>query len=76
LAVLLWNSNRQGEAEPLAWRGLQILFECELRTNHKPPHLHDALLNYYGILDATGKTPVQIEQRLSELIPSLSPEVS
>ena len=76
LAALLRDSNRPGEAEPLAWRGLQILVEFQLRTGHVHPHLLDFVHNYGGILEAMGKTPAQVEQRWSELIPPLSPEVS
>jgi tetratricopeptide (TPR) repeat protein len=74
LAALLRDSNRPGEAEPLVWRGLQILVEFQVRTGQEHPDLRDFTPHYRAVLEAMGKTAVQIERRLHELTHRLPPE--
>jgi tetratricopeptide (TPR) repeat protein len=68
LADLLRATNRLGEAEPLFRRGVQILIDFHRRTGHEHPNLLAVVTNYWGLLEALGKTPKQIEQQLVELI--------
>jgi hypothetical protein len=67
LARLRQARNRLGEAEPLMWRGLQILAEFQRRTGHEHPNLRAGRANYAGLLTAMGKTPAEIAQRMQEL---------
>ena len=76
LALLLKATNRLAEAEPLMRRGLLILVEFTRRTGHEHPHFNVGLSNYRGLLEALGKTPDQIRQRLRELDDSLDADDS
>jgi hypothetical protein len=47
---------------------VQILIEFQHRTGHEYPDFRVVLAKYVDFLEALGKTPDQIEQRLDELI--------
>ncbi len=76
LATLLHDTNRLAEAEPLMRRALLILVEFTRRIGREHPHLDVVLSNYRGLLEALGKTPDQIRQRLRELDDSLDADDS
>jgi len=76
LAVLLGSTNRLAEAEPLCRRAVQILIEFRRTTGDEHPHFRRYRDNYRGLLQAMGKTPDHIEQRLQELTLPVRPEGS
>jgi tetratricopeptide (TPR) repeat protein len=76
LALLLQDTDRPAEAEPLSKRGVQILIEFRRTTGHEHPKLQVALANYYGLLEASGKTPDEIKRQVIELVDSPGSEGS
>lgn len=67
LAQLLKVTNRLAEAEPLSRRHLLIFLDFTHRTGHEHSHLHAALANYGGILEAMGRSEAQIQTQLRAL---------
>jgi hypothetical protein len=76
LALLLQATNRLGEAEPLARRGVRILIEFQHSTGHEHLNFRAGLADYKILLQALEKTPEQIEQQLLERGDSRHPEGS
>jgi len=68
LAELLRATNRQDEAEPLMRRHIGILLNFIRRTGHQHPHIQGALGNYAGLLQAMGKTEVDIHLTINNLL--------
>jgi tetratricopeptide (TPR) repeat protein len=68
LAVLLRDTHRPDEAEPLSHRAIDIFLQFTRSTGHEHPHLGAAIGNYSSLLEAMGRTPEQIEQRVQELL--------
>jgi tetratricopeptide (TPR) repeat protein len=68
LAQLLQDTNRLAEAEPLMRRHVVIFLDFTRRTGHEHPHLQDALGNYAELLQAMGKSDVEIEAMIEALV--------
>ncbi len=60
LATLLQATNRLGEAEPLMRRHLAIFLRFQRDTGHAHPHRDAAIGNYWGLLEAMGKSEDEI----------------
>ena len=67
LAWLLQTSNRLAEAEPLCVRAAKIFVNFRLRSGHQHPHFRMVQSNYAHILEASGRTPDQVERELNAL---------
>ncbi len=57
LAGLLRDTNRQGEAEPLYRRQMEIFRMFTEAIGHGHPHHHASIGNDISLLDAMGRTP-------------------
>jgi hypothetical protein len=68
LAMLLSDTNRLVEAEPLSRRHLRIFAEFRHRTGHEHPHFRAAINNYAGLLAAMGLSEAEILARLRSAI--------
>jgi hypothetical protein len=68
LALLLGATNRLAEAESLSRRHLRIFAEFGRRTGHKHPQFRQAVINYAGLLSATGLRQAEISARVRSAI--------
>ncbi len=68
LARLLQATHRLAEAEPLMRRHLAIFARFTKRTGYEHPNLQDAIGNYTGLLEETGLTLEEIQQRIEETL--------
>src|SRR4030095_4050474 len=66
LAILLRDTTRRGEAEPLMRRHLIIFLKFTRRTGHLHPHLKAALGHYRGILEAMSLGEEEIARRVAK----------
>ena len=67
LALLLKDTHRLAEAEPLMRRGVEILLGFFVSTGHHHPNEAQGLANYRSLLEAMDFTPEQIDARLKEI---------
>jgi tetratricopeptide (TPR) repeat protein len=67
LAALLQDTNRLAEAEPMMRRALAILLDFSRRTGYENPNQEVVAANYRGLLQAMGKSPVEIEESIKAL---------
>ena len=68
LASLLQATNRLVEAEPLMRRHLLIFLAFGKATGHQHPHMHAAIANYCSLLEDQGKTELEIDQIIADLL--------
>ena len=68
LAQLLKATNRLAEAEPLMRRMVGIFLNFTQRTGHQHPHVHTAIGNYMGLLQAMRWSESQIHEQLHALL--------
>ena len=68
LALLLRDTNRLQEAEPLYWQVLRILAEFGHRTGHEHPHFRAVINNYAELLTAIGLRQDAIAARVGSAI--------
>jgi hypothetical protein len=68
LALLLSNTNRLAEAEPLSWRHLRIFAKFGSRMGHEHPHFRKAINNYAGLLSEMGLSQDAIAARVRSAI--------
>jgi hypothetical protein len=66
LALLLQDTNRLEEAEPLSRRHLLILLAFS-KQGFEHPHLQDALANYISLLQAMGRSEDEINAKVQEI---------
>jgi hypothetical protein len=71
LALLLQDTNRLPEAEPLMKRALIILLNFTRRTGHVHPHLKAVFGNYITLLEEMGRSEEEIRATLREIAPEL-----
>ncbi|MGI5940344.1 MAG: tetratricopeptide repeat protein, partial [Thermoleophilia bacterium] len=67
LALLLKDTNRLAEAEPLMRRALEILLKSSRAMGHPHPHLYGALGNYVGLLEEMGRSSDEIHRIVAGL---------
>lgn len=72
LALLLQDTNRLAEAEPLLRRNVEILLRFTQDTGHRHPHLETGLGNYRRLLTAMDLPEEEVRFRLAAL--GLSPD--
>jgi tetratricopeptide (TPR) repeat protein len=68
LARLLGATDRLAEAEPLSRRSVVIFLDFTSRTGHEHPHLRATLANYWGFLEALGRSEAEIQAELDQLL--------
>ena len=68
LAVLLRDTNRLAEAEPLSRRHLRIFAKFGSRMGHEHPHFRTAIDNYAGLISAMGLSEDAIAARVRSAI--------
>ena len=66
--MLLSDTNRLAEAEPLSRRHLRILAEFGHRTGGEHPHFRTAINNYSYLLSAMGLSEAEIGARVRSAI--------
>lgn len=67
LAQLLQATNRLADAEPLMRRALVNLIDFSRRTGYEHPNQEIISANYRELLQAMGKSPVEIEESIKTL---------
>jgi hypothetical protein len=67
LAVLLQDTNRLEEAEPLMRRQLVILVKFTRETGHLHPNLRDAFNDYFALLKEISPDHEAIAERLAQV---------
>ena len=67
LALLLSDTNRNSEAEPMYRRALGILVAFKVSTGHTHPNFESAKRNYSILLTKVGNSPEQIAKTLDEI---------
>ena len=67
LAMLLQETNRLAEAEPLMRRHLEIFLKFTRETGHPHPNLHAGVNNYAGLLQEMGRGAEDIRDELEKL---------
>jgi len=67
LALLLQDTNRLGEAEPLMRQALLILLKFTRETGHLHPDLRVVLENYSGLLKEMSLGDEEIRKRLVQV---------
>ncbi len=67
LALLLKDTNRLTEAEPLMRRALGIVLDFTRRTGYEHPHLRIVQGNYATILKGLGRSEADIDAELRNL---------
>jgi hypothetical protein len=68
LALLLSDTNRPAEAEPLSRRHLRILAKFGSRMGREHPHFRTAIDNYAGLISAMGLSQDAIAARVRSAI--------
>ena len=64
LVLLLQATNRFEEAEPLAWRILEIFTAYGKAKGHEYPHMQAALSNYFCLLQEMGLSEDQARAKI------------
>jgi hypothetical protein len=67
LVQLLVAHSWLSEAESLSKRAVRILIAFRRKSGHEHPDFRTGLANYRELLEASGRSPDEIERRLSEL---------
>ena len=68
LVLLLRDTNRLAEAEPLMRRTFLSLVDFTRRTGHDHPHVRDVYRNYAGLLHAMGRSEAEIDEVFDDIM--------